>query len=294
MTKLRIIVGAITIAALSGLTYGGYYIKGIKAENNQLQEALGSTNDSLTQVKLQRDALYDQLDAERKKNGDYSSQLDQATTKVEALQRLAETDPELLQKYSRVYFLNENYKPSALTAIDTKYLFDKTKTLEVHDRVWPFLKNMLDAAASAGVEIDVASAYRSFGTQAALKSSYKVTYGAGTSNQFSADQGYSEHQLGTALDFTTKAVGGALTGFQKDPAYNWLMANAYKYGFILSYPENNSYYIFEPWHWRFVGLDFALLLHNENKHFYDLDQREINPFLGNIFNSVVSTPTTNH
>jgi D-alanyl-D-alanine carboxypeptidase len=87
-----------------------------------------------------------------------------------------------------------------------------------------------------------------------LKSQYRVTYGAGTANSFSADQGYSEHQLGTTVDFTTPKVGGTLTGFDKTDSYKWLQNNAYKYGFILSYPSSNGYYIFEPWHWRFVGL----------------------------------------
>jgi len=55
--------------------------------------------------------------------------------------------------------------------------------------------------------------------------------------------------------------------FNKTKAYQWLLNNAYKYGFILSYPENNEYYIYEPWHWRFVGIKLATKLHNENKFF---------------------------
>ncbi|OHB11524.1 MAG: hypothetical protein A3H60_01405 [Candidatus Zambryskibacteria bacterium RIFCSPLOWO2_02_FULL_44_12b] len=129
----------------------------------------------------------------------------------------------------------------------------------------------------------IASAFRSFETQASLKSEYRVVYGAGTANQFSADQGYSEHQLGTAMDFTTPSVGGAFSKFPADPAYDWLQDNAHKYGFVLSYPENNSYYKFEPWHWRFVGVALATFLHGEGKYFYDLDQREIDTYLIKLF-----------
>ena len=127
------------------------------------------------------------------------------------------------------------------------------------------------------------SAYRSFGEQAALKSSYKVTYGAGTANSFSADQGYSEHQLGTTIDFTTGYLGANFAGFDKSDAYAWLLDNAYKYGFIISYPKTNAYYTYEPWHWRFVGKKLARYLHTTNERFYDLDQRTIDSYLITIF-----------
>ncbi|HEY4526280.1 MAG TPA: M15 family metallopeptidase, partial [Candidatus Paceibacterota bacterium] len=131
--------------------------------------------------------------------------------------------------------------------------------------------------------IYVNSAYRSFDEQLALKGQYSVSYGAGTANQFSADQGYSEHQLGTTLDFTTTGLSGGLAGFDQTPAYDWLEKNAYKYGFVLSYPEGNQYYMYEPWHWRFVGEDLADDLHDSGRNFYDMDQRDIDPYLANIF-----------
>ncbi len=142
---------------------------------------------------------------------------------------------------------------------------------------------MIDDANKAGVIMYISSAYRSFNEQEALKGEYKVIYGAGTANQFSADQGYSEHQLGTTVDFTAPGLGGIVDGFETRPAYNWLVANAYKYGFILSYPEENKFYQYEPWHWRFVGVKLATDLHKQGKHFYDLDQRDIDEYLVSIF-----------
>jgi zinc D-Ala-D-Ala carboxypeptidase len=59
--------------------------------------------------------------------------------------------------------------------------------------------------------------------------------------------------------------------------------NAYKYGFTLSYPESNTYYTFEPWHWRFVGEDLARDLRSDKAYFYDWDQRKIDGYLVNIF-----------
>ena len=147
----------------------------------------------------------------------------------------------------------------------------------------PYLENLLKAAASDSVSLLVLSAYRSFCTQAALKTGYKVVYGTTAANKFSADQGYSEHQLGSTVDFTTQTGGETLSGFDKTKSYEWLNQNAYKYGFILSYPKGNKFYQFEPWHWRFVGVELATKIHSENKNFYDMDQREINDFLVKIF-----------
>ncbi len=97
------------------------------------------------------------------------------------------------------------------------------------------------------------------------------------------DQGYSEHQLGTTVDFTTSDIGTSFSGFEQTQAYQWLLDNAYKYGFTLSYPQGNTYYQFEPWHWRFVGKDLAERLHEEGISFYDLSQREINQYLVFLF-----------
>jgi len=85
------------------------------------------------------------------------------------------------------------------------------------------------------------------------------------------------------VDFTTLDAGAVFLKFRTDPAYRWLKDNAHNYGFILSYPEENSYYKFEPWHWRFVGVELAKMLHRENKYFYDLDQREIDTYLIKLF-----------
>lgn len=77
------------------------------------------------------------------------------------------------------------------------------------------MEDLLEDAKDDDAELYVKSAYRSFEEQSALKSAYSVTYGAGMANQFSADQGYSEHQLGTTVDFITKGLGGKLEGFEK-------------------------------------------------------------------------------
>lgn len=190
-------------------------------------------------------------------------------------------DPELLEKYSKVFFLNENYGPASLAEVPASFSLPTTTLREVQGQVLPFLTTMLNDADMAGVHLRIASAYRSFYDQSALKNAYTVKYGSGA-NTFSADQGYSEHQLGTTIDFTTSETR-VLAGFDKTTAFTWLTDNAYRYGFILSYPKGNSYYMYEPWHWRFVGVALATKLHDTGKNFYDLDQREIDTYRATMF-----------
>lgn len=212
----------------------------------------------------------------------FQDQIGSISSTVGTLEKLSQTDEELLKKYSKVYFLNENYYPARLTEIDKEFLYPGSTNTMIHTDVWPHLRELLISARNNGIDLLAASAFRSFQAQSSLKSAYTVTYGTGA-NRFSADQGYSEHQLGTALDFGTTKSGAANDKFATDPAYKWLENNAYRYGFILSYPKNNAYYKYEPWHWRYVGVKLATRLHDDGKYFYDLDQREIDQYLVDLF-----------
>lgn len=203
--------------------------------------------------------------------------------KVGTLDKLSKSDPQLLKKYSKVYFLNENYAPISLSTIGSGYTFNKAVVYQMHTDALYFLERLLEDSIMNGMDLLVISAYRSFATQVNIKSNNKVIYGAGTANQFSAEQGYSEHQLGTTIDFTTKTTGANFSKFETTKEFVWLQANAHKYGFILSYPKGNKYYVYEPWHWRFVGIELATRLHNEDKYFFDLDQKVIDEYLIKMF-----------
>jgi LAS superfamily LD-carboxypeptidase LdcB len=244
---------------------------------NNISQTSNSLNNALNQQIQSSAAIAQQL-------GTYQQQVNTVSSTVGTLQKLSNTDPQLLQKYSKVFFLNEYYAPAKLASIPGEYEYSETKQLTLQADVWPHLKSLIDAAKSSSVNIYVQSAYRSFNEQSALKSDYKITYGAGTANSFSADQGYSEHQLGTTVDVMASGLGGVLDDrFDGTKVYTWLVANAYRYGFVLSYPKNNKFYVYEPWHWRFVGVKLATDLHNQGKNFYDLDQRTIDSYLVNFF-----------
>lgn len=280
----------VLVIALSFIGYGIFQYKKIslillntKSELASTTETLKLMTENLKSSENINNDLNAKLAGEVARNDVFEGQIQTISSTVGLLDKLSKTDRELLQKYSKVYFLSENFVPSALSDIDLTFLYRKEKPEKIHTSVKPYLENLLKTASTDSVNFFVLSAYRSFGTQANLKANYKITYGAGTANKFSADQGYSEHQLGSTVDFTATSTGETLTGFEKTNAYTWLVNNAYKFGFILSYPKGNTFYTYEPWHWRFVGVELATKLHNENKNFYDLDQREINTYLVKIF-----------
>lgn len=283
-------LAGVCVVLLCVSAFLGYRASSVEKKLDATTSELASTSSayavattSLAQATDDTTNLAAALEQERKRNGDYVSQVGQLSSTVDTLTKLTTIDPQLLAKYSKVYFLNENYVPAKLATITPSTTFDQSRTYRFEADALPFLDDLLADANDAGTKLRVISAYRSFGEQAALKSSYKVTYGAGTANSFSADQGYSEHQLGTTIDFTTGILGANFTGFDKSDAYVWLLDNAYRYGFILSYPNTNAYYTYEPWHWRFVGVALATKLHDDNQHFHDLDQRTINTYLVNLF-----------
>lgn len=259
-----------------------------KAELASTTEALHESTQKFTEALSlateENTGLKQDLTTEQIKNNSYAQQIQSIASTVGDLYKLSQTDRELLRKYSKVYFLSENYIPSSLSNIDTRYLERPEKTEKIHTNIKPYLEALINDARANNIPLSVFSGYRSFDTQESLKNQYTVQYGAGTANAFSADQGYSEHQLGSAVDFTTPQTKSNLKGFEKTPAYPWLLENAHRYGFILSYPKGNVFYIFEPWHWRFIGVEFATKLHTGKNNFYDLDQREINEYLGKIFN----------
>lgn len=256
---------------------------GLEKELALKEEVVAELSERLQMTAAELSETEDRLRGEKERNDDMEDQIKEIAGTVSDLDKLSKTDKELLQKYSKVYFLNEHYIPESLKDIDDEWKYSESKELKLHTKVIPFFEDMLEDAKEDGVELWASSAYRSFYDQASLKGTYTVTYGSGA-NAFSADQGFSEHQLGTTIDFTTSNMNGGLTNaFASTPAYEWLTKNAHKYGFTLSYPEDNTYYVYEPWHWRFVGVEFATYLKENDLHFYDVTQREIDQYLLHIF-----------
>lgn len=254
-----------------------------KLENSrQKNTALDEKNEELLATLEEKDEKVRDL---KERVGDVTGALDNVTDTIDHIQKLNSLDPKLLKKYSEVSFLNENYYPKHLEKIPKRYDYPDGERELFLENALPFLTDMVEEAKEDGVKLSVISAYRSFGEQRALKNHYTVVYGPQTANSFSAEQGYSEHQLGTTVDFTTTSVGASFSGFDNTEAFDWLVENAYKYGFILSYPKENTYYTYEPWHWRFVGEELADDLHDKDEYFYEISQDKIDEYLITIFDN---------
>jgi D-alanyl-D-alanine carboxypeptidase len=132
--------------------------------------------------------------------------------------------------------------------------------------VIPDLRAMARAARADGIGLAILSAYRSYARQASTFGHWVAVAGRREALARSARAGHSEHQLGTTIDFT--GARGSLPWRGSDWAMTdagaWLMDNAWRHGFVLSYPRAQrrlTCYAYEPWHYRYVGRDVASAIH---------------------------------
>lgn len=122
-------------------------------------------------------------------------------------------------------------------------------------------KQMKSDAASLGLNLWAQSGYRSYDYQNDLYNGYVKRKGKAAADTFSARPGHSEHQTGLAFDLNTID-----SSFKNTDEGKWVAKNAYLYGYILRYPEgktNETGYIYEPWHIRYVGKELAKALYND-------------------------------
>jgi LAS superfamily LD-carboxypeptidase LdcB len=162
--------------------------------------------------------------------------------------------------------LPEDYVPPNLASL-SDYNIQTLGIVCLRKEAAASLAQMFNDAQSQGVNLAVTSGFRSYDVQKLLYDYWYQLEGAEALNEI-APPGHSEHQLGTAVDLTGASVhfAGVDKNFGDSPEGKWLALNAYKYGFVLSYGDQNAShdYIFEPWHYRFVGVWIANMLHESS------------------------------
>ena len=138
-------------------------------------------------------------------------------------------------------------------------------------------EQMFADAAAEGHNIWIISAYRSYGTQRDLYSSYVSRSGSQAADTYSSRPGHSEHQLGLAIDIDDFGNCYLKQCFRETAAGQWLHDNAPRYGFILRYPESKqdvTGFTPEPWHFRYVGPELAQEMQRQGvetmEEFFDL------------------------
>jgi len=163
----------------------------------------------------------------------------------------------LVNKYTK---LDKNYIPNLVT-MSNVYSYGN---MQMEKTAYEYFKKMVDSAKDDGIKLYNISSYRSYDTQNYLYNNYVNSDGKKAADTFSARAGYSEHQTGLATDINT---ANSSDHFENTKEYKWLINNSYKYGFILRYPQGKEYitgYKFEPWHYRYVGLEVAKYIKEHN------------------------------
>ncbi len=162
------------------------------------------------------------------------------------------------------YNLDPNYKPTSLAVIPGNLVRIRGPVYLRSDLIKP-VTDMINQARIDGHILKINSAHRSFDTQARIFSN-PINH-TGGDYEIAAEPGFSEHQLGTAIDIS---AGFNVSQRSVDAGYRWLANNAHKYGFVLSYPDGAQEitgFRYEPWHYRYVGKDLASDLHNSGDLF---------------------------
>ena len=174
----------------------------------------------------------------------------------------ADITKENLILVNKFYQLKEDYTPENLVSVSNWYCYGNNKiTKEAYDS---FL-NMYQKAEESNIKLIINSSYRDYTSQEETYNNLKNSYGIKKADSQAARPGHSEHETGLAFDIFTPG-NTTTSNFKDSEAYTWLKENAHLYGFIERYPEGKEYltgYNFESWHWRYVGVEAAAKIQEE-------------------------------
>lgn len=162
-------------------------------------------------------------------------------------------------------FHDLHYRPVNLQVATVPSRTDKTNDeRSIRADIMPEVEKMFADAKQAGFELQIGSGWRSYEQQNIYYSNYSRLYGQESADTFSAKPGFSEHQTGLVMDLATvDHVCYLEECFGETGAGQWLAKNSLEYGFILRYPRGKdgiTDFIYEPWHFRYVGKDLAKAL----------------------------------
>ncbi len=169
-------------------------------------------------------------------------------------------DPYLYVLVDKKHSLSADYVPADLVELDDvakDYLLNKSG-MKLRAEAEKALAAMAAAARADGVTLIAASTYRSYKYQEDLYERNVRELGREAADRESARAGTSQHQLGTALDFYPIS-----DKFAETKACQWLIVNASRFGWSLSYPngyEALTGYRWESWHYRYIGKAVALFI----------------------------------
>jgi D-alanyl-D-alanine carboxypeptidase len=163
-----------------------------------------------------------------------------------------------LRPYSQL-----DYYPADLVDVPVPYVNPPLMRAEASAQLVAMFQQF---TAETGLQMQSQSAFRSYSTQESVYAGWVNSLGQEGADLTSARPGHSEHQSGLVMDISAVPNTCALDQcFADTPQGLWLAANAYKWGFILRYPNGYTHitgYEFEPWHYRYVGVELATEMHD--------------------------------
>ena len=165
---------------------------------------------------------------------------------------------------NKFYHLPDNYSRDDIKNISLDYAYANQKAAEIVVDKFSEMRN--EVLQTLGIHLMVNSSYRPFSEQNELYNERKNLWGQKKADMYAARPGHSEHQTALSIDITSLEHPYD-TQFTESEEYNWLINNAYKYGFILRYPKGKSDitgYSNESWHFRYVGEEVAKQIYEEN------------------------------
>ncbi|QUP88419.1 M15 family metallopeptidase [Exiguobacterium sp. PFWT01] len=131
------------------------------------------------------------------------------------------------------------------------------------------IEGLMKDAKAAGIDLKGTSAFRSYAYQVNLFNAYVERDGKEQAMKYSAPPGHSEHQTGLAIDVSSASVNYQLTqSLGETVEGKWLANHAHEYGFIIRYQkefEDETGYMYEPWHLRYIGMEHAKQVHALNQ-----------------------------
>jgi len=222
------------------------YLLEIRNNNTDYQEAVRLVNENKDYIPS------DQLDMSSYYTGDI----------------LIENPSSLTACVNKVYTLSSDYEPDDLVYLEEGY-YGNYQPLR-KEAAGAFMSLSIDAQNLGYSRIVAYSNYRSYETQKGIYERYVSNDGAALADTYSARAGHSEHQTGLVSDIAK--VGDIYTSFDEYEGYQWALENAHKYGLIQRFPENKEYitgYVFESWHFRYVGIEAATIM---DEHNWTLDE----------------------
>ncbi len=169
--------------------------------------------------------------------------------------------------YDRLVLVNKHnqlpsgFKQKNLVNMDRKYTVSDGKQYLLEREAYEKFVQMADAARKEGISIRAVSAYRTEDFQRRLYNKKVKATGGRNADNYSARPGFSEHQTGLAVD-----INSTKTSFEHTAVFKWLQKHAHEYGYILRYPKGKKWltgYEYEPWHYRYVGIEAAKIIHQE-------------------------------